>query len=114
MRKLLVLFVAAAVFGFAGAHQAADAGHARKAPVKTYVCWASVADSTDCDWLPRHYRVPGVKRATCCNVRGDSDRVDFVLTRRIIAALAAQGVRTDTMVPGAWAQLQAVCKKHKH
>jgi hypothetical protein len=110
MRKLLVLFVAAALFGLAGAHQAADAGHAPK----TYVCWGSVGGATDCDWLPRHYRVPGVKRATCCNVRGDSDRVDFVLTRRIIAALAAQGVRTDTMVPGAWAQLQAVCKKHKH
>ncbi len=110
MRKLLVLFVAAALFGLAGAHQAADAGHAPK----TYVCWGSVGGFTECDWLPRHYRVPGVKRATCCNVRGDSDRVDFVLTRRIIAALAAQGVRTDTMVPGAWAQLQAVCKKHKH
>ena len=110
MRKLLVLFVAAALFGLAGAHQAADAGRA----AQTYVCWGSVGGFTDCDWLPRHYRVPGVKRATCCNVRGDSDGVDFVLTRRIIAALAAQGVRTDTMVPGAWAQLQAVCKKHKH
>ena len=110
MRKLLVLFIAAALFGLAGAHQAADAGHVPK----TYVCWGSVGGFTECDWLPRHYRVHGVKRATCCNVRGDSDRVDFVLTRRIIAALAAQGVRTDTMVPGAWAQLQAVCKKHKH
>jgi hypothetical protein len=38
MRKLLVLFVAAALFGLAGVHQAADAGHAGKAPVKTYVC----------------------------------------------------------------------------
>jgi hypothetical protein len=33
---------------------------------------------------------------------------------RRLLVLAAQGVRTDTMVPGAWAQLQAVCKKHKH
>jgi hypothetical protein len=113
MRKLLVLFVAAALFGLTGAHQSAEAGHGRKAPVKTYICWGSVAGHTDCAWLPRGYRVPGVKRPTCCNVRGDSDRVDFVLTRRIIAALAAQGVRTDTMVPGAWAGLQAVCKK-KH
>ena len=29
-------------------------------------------------------------------------------------ALAAQGVRTDTMAPGAWAELQAVCRKHYH
>jgi hypothetical protein len=113
MRSFLALFIAAALVGLAGAHQAADAGHARKAAVKTYVCWTSVGGFTDCDWLPRHYRVPGVKRATCCNVRADSDRVEFVLTRRIIAALAAQGVRTDTMAPGAWAGLQAVCKK-KH
>jgi hypothetical protein len=113
MRSFLALLVAAALVGLAGAHQAADAGHARKAPVKTYVCWTAVGGFTDCDWLPRHYRVPGVKRATCSNVRADSDRVDFVLTRRIIAALAAQGVRTDTMAPGAWAGLQAVCKK-KH
>jgi hypothetical protein len=66
--------------------------------------------------LPAGYRIPGVKRPTCCNVRDDSDRSEFVLTRRRIAALAAQGVRTDTMAPGAWAEVQAVCKKkhHKH
>lgn len=112
MRKFLVLFVAAALFGLASAHQAADAGHAPK----TYVCWTAVGGFTDCDWLPAGYRIPGVKRATCCDVRHDSDRSEFVLTRRRIAALAAQGVRTDTMAPGAWAEVQAVCKKrhHKH
>ncbi len=110
MRKLSILLGAAALCGLAAGNDTADAGHAPK----TYVCWTAVGGHTDCDWLPRGYRVPGVKRATCCSVRGDSDRVDFVLTRRRIAALAAQGVRTDTMAPGAWAGLQAKCKKHKH
>lgn len=63
---------------------------------------------------PAHYRIPGVKRANCCDVRADSDRSDFVLTRRQIMALAAQGVRTDTMAPGAWAEIQPVCRKHDH
>jgi len=81
---------------------------------KAYVCWTAVGGFNDCDWLPRHYRVPGVKRPTCCNVRADSDRSPFILTRRIIRALAAQGVRVDTMAPGAAAEIQAVCKKHHH
>jgi hypothetical protein len=55
-----------------------------------------------------------VRHPNCCNVRNDSDRVEFVLTRGRIRALAAQGVRVDTMAPGAWAQLQAVCRKHHH
>jgi hypothetical protein len=46
-------------------------------------------------------------------VRHDSDRSEFLQTRRRIAALAAQGVRTDTMAPGAWAEIQAVCQKHR-
>ena len=56
---------------------------------------------------------PGRQAPHCCNVRGDSDRSAFYLTRRQIRALSAQGVRTDTMVPGAWAEVQAVCKKHR-
>jgi len=43
--------------------------------------------------LPRGYHVPGVRHPNCCNVRNDSDRVEFVLTRGRIRALAAQGVR---------------------
>lgn len=110
MRKLLILLGASAsLCGGVAVNDAATAGHAAKA----YVCWTAIGGFTDCDWLPRGYRIPGVKRATCCDVRHNSDRSDFVLTRRRIAALAAQGVRTDTMVPGAWAEIHAVCKKHR-
>ncbi len=111
MRKVLCLLALAALSTFAAGSFGATAGHAPKA----YVCWTSVLGSTECDALPVAYRVPGVKRPTCCNVRADSDRSEFVLTRRIIRALAAQGVRVDTMAPGPWAEIQAVCKKrHKH
>ena len=108
MRKIFVLFSAlAALTGAVAVNDAATAGHAPRA----YLCWTAVGGFTDCASLPAGYRVPGVKRPTCCNVRGDSDRSEFVLTRRQIRALAAQGVRVDTMVPGAWAEIQAVCKK---
>ncbi len=113
MRNIFVLLGAlAALLGAVAVNDAATAGHAPKA----YVCWTAIGGFTDCDWLPAGYHIPGVKRATCCDVRQDSDRSEFVLTRRRIAALAAQGVRVDTMVPGAWAEIQAVCKKkhHKH
>ena len=87
MRKLLILLGASAsLCGGVAVNDAATAGHAAKA----YVCWTAIGGFTDCDWLPRGYRIPGVKRATCCDVRHDSDRSDFVLTRRRIAALAAQ------------------------
>ena len=110
MRNIFVLVGAlAALFGVVSVNDTATAGHAPKA----YVCWTAIGGFTDCDWLPAGYRIPGVKRPTCCNVRGDSDRSAFLLTRRQIGALAAQGVRTDTMVPGAWAEVQAVCKKHR-
>lgn len=110
MRKLLILLAAAALGGALATHDSATAGHAGKA----YLCWTAMAGYTDCDWLPVGYRIPGVKRPNCCDVRHDSDRSEFVLTRGHISALAAQGVRTDTMAPGAWAEIQAVCKKHHH
>ncbi len=110
MRNIFVVLGAlAALLGAVAVNDTATAGHAPKA----YVCWTAVGGFTDCDWLPAGYRIPGVKRPTCCNVRGDSDRSAFLLTRRQIRALAAQGVRVDTMVPGAWAEVQAVCKKHR-
>jgi hypothetical protein len=110
MRRLLILLGAAtALCGAVAANGAATAGDAPKA----YVCWTAVGGFTDCDWLPVGYRIPGFKRATCYHVRHDSDRSKFVLTGRRIAALAAQGVRTDTMAPGAWTEIQAVCKKHR-
>jgi len=110
MRRLLILLgAAAALCGGVAVNGPATAGHAAKA----YVCWTAVGGFTDCDWLPVGYRIPGVKRATCRDVRHDSDRSEFVLTRRRIAALAAQGVRTDTMGPGASAEIQAVCKRHR-
>ena len=108
MRTLLV---ALGVLAFAGAvalHNSATAG----GNGRDFVCWTAIGGYTDCDWLPRSYYVPGVRRACCRDVRHDSDRVEFVLTRRRIAALAAQGVRVDTMAPTHWAQLQAVCRKH--
>ena len=110
MRRLLILLgAAAALCGGITVNGPATAGHAAKA----YVCWTAVGGFTDCDWLPVGYRIPGVKRATCRDVRHDSDRSEFVLTRRRIAALAALGVRTDTMGPGAAAEIQAVCKRHR-
>jgi hypothetical protein len=109
MRKLLILLGAAAALG--GTVAVNDAATAGQAP-KAYVCWTAVGGFTDCDWLPVGYYVPGVKRPTCCDVP-NTDRSEFTLTRRRIAALAAQGVRTDTMAPGAWAEIQAVCKKHR-
>ena len=108
MRTLLVALGILALVGAPTLNNTAKAGGAGS----TYVCWTATGGYTDCDWLPRHYHVPGVRHAHCCNVRHDSDRVEFVLTRGRIRALAAQGVRTDTMAPGAWAQLQAVCRKH--
>lgn len=110
MRKLLILLGAAALCGALATHDTATAGHAGKA----YLCWTAMGGYTDCDWLPAHYRIPGVKRPNCCDVRDDSDRSEFVLTSGHIRALAAQGVRTDTMAPGAWAENQAVCRKHHH
>lgn len=111
MRKMICALGAVGFAMLAAGSVGANAGHAPKA----YVCWTATGGYTDCDWLPAGYRIPGVKRPTCCNVRGDSDRSPFVLTRRTIRALAAQGVRVDTMAPGAWAEVQAVCKKsHKH
>lgn len=96
-RNIFVLLGAlAALLGAVATNDTATAGHAPKA----YVCWTAVGGFTDCDWLPRSYRIPGVRRATCADVRHDSDRSEFVLTRRRIAALAAQGVRVDTMGPG--------------
>ena len=110
MRNIFVVLGAlAALLGAVAINDTATAGHAAKA----YVCWAAIGGFTDCDWLAAGYRIPGVKRPTCCNVRGDSDRSAFYLTRRQIRALAAHGVRVDTMVPGAWAEVQALCKKHR-
>ena len=110
MRKIFALIGAATLLALGA--QAADAGHKIKhVAAKTYICWGSVEGHTACAWLPKRYFVPGVGRPTCCNVRGDTDRVEFVLTRKRIAALAAQGV--NTMAPGAAASLQAVCKKVK-
>jgi hypothetical protein len=106
MRKLLFL-LAAAAFGGALATDVATAGHAARA----YLCWTAMGGYTDCARLPSGYRSPGVRRPNCNNVRNYSDRSEFVLTRRRIAALAAMGVRTDTMAPGAWAEIQAKCKK---
>lgn len=112
MRKLFALVGAAALLALGT--QAADAGHKiKKVVAKTYICWGSVEGHTDCAALPKRYFVPGVKRPTCCNVRGDTDRAEFILTRKRIAALAAQSIKTDTMAPGAAAGLQAVCKKVK-
>ena len=116
MRKILFVLAAAAL-GALSTVGTASAGHAHKHKhvVQTYVCWTAVAGHTDCDWLPPRYFVPGVTKPTCCDVRHhDTDRTEFVLTKRIIRALAHQGVRVDTMAPGAWAQLQAVCKKDEH
>jgi hypothetical protein len=111
MRNIfIVLGALAALFGVVAINDTATAGNAPKA----YLCWTAVGGFTDCDWLPAGYRIPGVKRPTCCNVREDSDRSAFLLTRRQIRSLAAQGVRVDTMVPGAWAEIQAVCKKRHH
>lgn len=110
MRKILTLLGALALCGLAAGNDAADAGHAPR----TYVCWTAMGGYTDCDWLPAGYYVPGVRRPNCSNVRADSDRSEFYLTRRRIRALAMQGVRVDTMAPGAWAELQAVCKKKHH
>ena len=110
MRTLLIALGVLALAGGAALNNSAKAGGAGGA----YVCWTATGGFTDCDWLPRGYHVPGVKRANCGDVRHDSDRVEFVLTPRRIRALAAQGVRVNTMAPGAWAQLQAVCRKHHH
>ena len=112
MPKILVLLAAAAaICGTVAVNGMATAGTARG----PYVCWTAVGGFVDCDRLPIGYGVPGVRHPTCDDVRHDSDRSDFVLTRRRIAALAAQGVRVDTMAPGAWAELQANCKKqHNH
>ncbi|MEI9901173.1 MAG: hypothetical protein WDN31_14670 [Hyphomicrobium sp.] len=110
MRKGLILMGAAALCALVPGYSGASAHHAPKA----YVCWTSTGGFTDCDWLPPGYRIPGVRPANCSDVRHDSDRSEFVLTRRRIRALVAQGVRTDTMAPGAWAEVQAVCKKHHH
>jgi hypothetical protein len=108
MRNIFVVLGAlATLLSAVAVNDTATAGHA----AKSYLCWTAIGGFTDCDWLPAGYRIPGVKRPTCCNVRGDSDRSEFYLTRRQIGALAAQGVRVDTMVPGAWAEIQAVCKK---
>lgn len=110
MRKGLILLGAAALCAMAAGNTDATAGRAGKA----YVCWTANLGYTDCDWLPRGYHIPGVRRASCRDVRHDSDRSEFVLTRRRIHALAAQGVRIDTIPPGAWAEIQSVCKKHHH
>ena len=110
MRKFLILFGAILLGGLLAGHGTADARRGAKA----YVCWTAMGGYTDCDALPRGYRIPGVRRPHCADVRHDSDRSEFYLTRRQIRALAAQGVRTDTMAPGAWAEVQAVCKKKKH
>jgi hypothetical protein len=109
MRKFLILLVA---LGFAGTLATVDGATAGKAG-KAYLCWTAMGGYTDCAWLPRGYHIPGVPRANCRNVRADSDRVEFYLTRRRIASLARQGVRTDTMAAGAWAEIQAVCKRHR-
>lgn len=111
MRNIFVVLGALAVLlGAVAVDDTATAGHAPRA----YICWTAVGGFTDCAQLPAGYRIPGVKRPTCCNVRGDSDRSAFLLTGRQIRALAAQGVRVDTMAPGAWAEVQAVCKKKRH
>jgi hypothetical protein len=111
MPKCLLLLGAIALCSLFAGGGTANAGTPAKA---YYICWTSVAGNTDCAALPRWYRIPGVRRPTCCNVRADSDRSEFYLTRRQIRALAAQGVRIDTMAPGAWAQVQAVCKRKHH
>ncbi len=77
MRTLLVALGVLALAGAATLNNTAKAGGAGS----TYVCWTATGGYTDCDWLPRHYHVPGVRHAHCCNVRHDSDRVEFVLTR---------------------------------
>lgn len=110
MRKCLLLLGAIALCSLFAGNGTADAGPAPKA---YYICWTATAGYNDCTALPPWYRIPGVRRPTCCNVRADTDRSEFYLTRRQIRALAAQGVRVDTMAPGAWAQVQAVCKKHR-
>lgn len=108
MRKSIILMAATVLCALA-ANTGATARHAAGA----YVCWTATGGFTDCDWLPKHYRIPGVRRATCHDVRHDSDRSEFVLTRGRIRALALQGVRVDTMAPGHWAEVQAVCRKHR-
>jgi hypothetical protein len=110
MRILFVALGHLAMSSVAAFHNSASAGGSGS----TYVCWTATGGYTDCAWLPRGYHVPGVRHPHCCDVRHDSDRVEFALTRGRIRALAAQGVRVDTMAPGAWAQLQAVCRKHHH
>ncbi len=76
MRNIFVVLGAlAALLGAVAINDTATAGHAAKA----YVCWTAIGGFTDCDWLPAGYRIPGVKRPTCCDVRGDSDRSAFVL-----------------------------------
>ena len=110
MRTLLVALSVLALAGTATLNNSANAGGSGS----TYLCWTAIGGYTDCAWLPRGYHIPGVRHANCRDVRHDSDRIEFALTHRRIAALAAQGVRTDTMAPGAWAELQAVCRKHHH
>ena len=110
MRTLFVAFGVLALAVTATPSNSARAGGAGGA----YVCWIATGGFNDCAWLPRGYHVPGVRHPNCCDVRHDSNRIEFALTRGRIRALAAQGVRTDTMAPGAWAQLQAVCRKHHH
>src|ERR1700742_3499824 len=98
MRKGLVLpAAAAALMTFSAADTGANARHAGKA----YLCWTAWGGYTDCDWLPAGYHIAGVRRPNCRDVPHNSDRSEFVLTRRQIRALAAQGVRIDTMASGA-------------
>ena len=57
MRTLLVALGVLALAGAATLNNTAKAGGAGS----TYVCWTATGGYTDCDWLPRHYHVPGVQ-----------------------------------------------------
>ncbi len=75
--------------GFLAVTSSANAGLMRHYTL----CWTGTTGGTDCVHLPRHYRLPGIKKPAVPN-----GTVSFTLTKMIISCLKGQ-VDTDGMYP---------------
>lgn len=56
------------------------------------MCWSTPAGLTECAYLPRNYRIPGVRKPT----RATSP-VTFVITRTLIRCALNRYIKSDTL-----------------